>query len=199
MMKNTAKNGLPMRFELRECVLSLALIYGFEKNEILAEMLFPNDDIRREQVVFIRIPKKHIGDVFEKGSFRLAIEVIKRYYKFIENDDEIIFFDTKKFRIYYQRLIWGREKKIILDKTIQYFRSSLVNEVLSEYMMYICLDSYKEEPFNNYWWYRCAKNPRISQEKYIEYVIAPKKEDNNIAEYGEIVIKKKKPRRVKIG
>lgn len=195
MIKNTAKNGLPMRFEIRECVLGLAMVFGFEKDEKIEKLLYPGNEHRQKQCVLLRIPCNITKLSKEMNYLNKAIMVIKRYYHYFVQDGEYVFYDTKKFRIYYKRMTWGREKKVILDNVVQYLRTLLVTTMISEYMNNINLVEDKKESSKNMWFVREAKNIDESEALLSS---AREKPDTQINNYCEVVLKKKKTRRIRI-
>lgn len=126
---NTAKNGKLIRAEIREYVLGMALRYGFFNDFQTAARLYPENTHRINQCTFLQLelhPKLDIA-VSQFGNDLITfmpdflIQTIASYFKVYINDDEtIVFYDTKKFRIYYKRLAYGPDKKIRLNHTIQY-------------------------------------------------------------------------------
>ena len=129
---NTAKNGRLIRAEIREYVLGMALYYGFYKDKTIAAKLYdhdPNRDKRIEQCTFLAIKNKERLDpiVYDLNCAELLAmpgaikKTIKSYVKtYLETEESTILYDTKKFRVYYNRLTWGQEKKIVLTRTIQH-------------------------------------------------------------------------------
>ena len=126
---NTAKNGKLIRAEIREYVLGMALYYGFHKNKEYAKTLYPKDEHRVKQCTFLVLSDDHVpqGLIWHYAGpacfsiHRYIVTTIRSYFKIArETPLGIIFYDTKKFRIYYKRLVWGPEKRITLKHSIQY-------------------------------------------------------------------------------
>jgi hypothetical protein len=126
---NTAKNGRLIRAEIREYVLGMALRYGFYKDKALARVIYPDNERRIGQCTFLNLPKKPELDpaVYGFGCPELiempaaVIKTIGSYFKsWTDTDEQELFYDTKKFRIYCQRLVYGPDKKITLKHTAQY-------------------------------------------------------------------------------
>lgn len=127
-VKNTAKNNRLIRAEKREYILCISLIHGFYRKEKLARLIYGNDDLRVSQATFIRIqPSSKSWVLSRTKSINLAVlqmnimKVMRASPKFWGNGDgSYVFLGTRKYRIYYDRLLFGKDKKIRLHKTIQY-------------------------------------------------------------------------------
>lgn len=158
---NTAKNNKLIRAELREIVLSLGLVFGLSYDKTMAEYFYPNNKHRQKQFTYLKISNEYLQNEF---LFEL-INVLKHYYKYVISDNYIIFYDTKKFRIYRKRLEYGQDRKIRLNKIMRYFWTFLFVTVIWETKIPLnqiwCINKaydYNEtiEYLNNYinklWW-----------------------------------------------
>ena len=128
-VKNTAKNGMIIRADIRELVLALGFYLGFVHNEKRARRLYPHLEkeinIKRqkqytEMSIFNLSDGSSIKDIENVPVW--IVETIKYYFKYEQNGTNVYFYDTKKFRIYRNRLQFGQNKEWRLRKnTMQYF------------------------------------------------------------------------------
>lgn len=135
---NTAKNGKLTRPELREYVLSIGLVYGFCFDPILGPRLYPDNENRQKQFTKIAISKTDIigNKEVKMIDFDLPyylIEVIKKVYKHFNDSNNLIIYDTKKFRIYRDRLQFGQDRKIRLNEIFQYLWTPALFTTLYSY------------------------------------------------------------------
>ena len=172
---NTAKNGRLIRAEIREYVLGMALYCGFCKDPILAEKLYPGDDHRIRQCTFLTVPNEPAPgrDAWPYAwpiCFAIGkdlVKTIRSYFKVAgQNDTATMFYDTKKFRIYYDRLVWGREKKITLKKTIQYIWTNYLAMLCCLYGRHQMQDPYYID-ISSFHMYQYAKD-RDETDQYMQ-------------------------------
>ena len=138
-VKNYAKDGRLTRAELREFVLALAMLNGFETDRTLASRIYYLDEDKRAAFVVLRsyIPKYLDKDALDVEKIPVWVtETLRHYYgnTKVEVKKEpygpdaicISFFDTKKFRIYRKRLAYGQKRKWRLrDKNMRYLWTPL--------------------------------------------------------------------------
>ena len=133
-VKNTAKDGRLIRAEVREMVLALALVHGFGKNKDKAAKMYPDNELRQKQYTELVVGYEPYAKFCRNidNSIYWVADALKYYFKYYDSVIErepynknlgiTIFYDTKKFRIYYDRIRYGRDNKIRLNKlTMQYF------------------------------------------------------------------------------
>ena len=143
-VKNTAKNGKLIRAEIREYLLAMALVYGFSQEKVWTEGFYPYNLHRQKQCTLLFLPvvpenKDYRAILFHEN----LIQTFKHYFKeFVSSEfldpNHVLFFDTKKFRIYYDRLKYGRkqengEYKVNLHKTMQYMWTPVLITMLYLY------------------------------------------------------------------
>lgn len=125
-VKNTAKNGKLIRAEFRELVLCYAFLFGLTWDKEIARELYPNNKLRYKQLTILRLPNSLEYDCNLPKNLK---EAIRRFLPILEErfkkHDELLY-DTKKLRIYRDRMQFGNERKIILDRVINHFWTPLL-------------------------------------------------------------------------
>lgn len=141
---NTAKNNKLIRAEIRELTLCEIIYSGLIRTHFrpeIAETLYPDNQLRQKQCRVLRPscynvnlkpyidPNRNI-DIKNLYYFRFWIlDTLKHYYKFnmdSSNSNLHFFYDTKKLRIYYDRIykcvdVKNQIYKTRFDKIKQYF------------------------------------------------------------------------------
>ena len=136
---NTAKNGKLIRARLREIVLCYGLVSGFYQNRTRASLYYAEEH-RVEQCTFLYAKSMLNPRTYPSMSEDLVrlpaamYKTLQHYYKNNGTD----FYDTKKFRIYRQRLEYGPAdktgyKKISLKRIIQYMATPLLSCMFALY------------------------------------------------------------------
>ena len=138
-VKNYAKDGKLTRAELREFVLAIAMLNGFETDKVLASRIYYLDEDKRAAFVVLRsyIPKYLDNKASDIEKIPIWVtEALRHYYgntksnvkKEPYNPDAVCvsFFDTKKFRVYKKRLEYGHKRKWRLrEKNMRYLWTPL--------------------------------------------------------------------------
>lgn len=158
-VKNTAKNGKLIRAEIREYILAMALVFGFNQDKVWSEKLYPDNPYRQQQCTLLHIPKLIDGMEPEASLFHLHLLVtfesyFKRYATY-SDPRYVLFYDTKKFRIYYDRLRYGLNHKVNLHRTMQYMWTPVLLTMLYIY-------GYDKEKqaidLNKFWFFKNSWN-----------------------------------------
>lgn len=130
---NTAKNGKLIRAEFRELVLCYAFLFGLKWNRELANELYPDNKRRYKQFTILEIPKQL--ELNQKIPKELR-NIVKRFLPVLEErfkKHKDILYDTKKLRIYRDRMQFGEKRLIILDRVINYFWTPLLLVFIMSY------------------------------------------------------------------
>lgn len=173
-VKNTAKNGKLIRAEIREYVLAITLIYGFYRDNELANKIYHGNLHRINQCVFTSIcpiDRNLILNQIDDENLSLIqtniANTMKYYFKYWLENNNMIFYDTKKFRIYYNRLKYGRDHKINLAKTRQYLWTPV---------LLTCIVAHKyrknsnEISLKDLWFYDNAYDKHSTMSFFIDYL-----------------------------
>ena len=123
---NTAKNGKLIRAEFRELVLCYAFLFGLSWDKKIARELYPNNKLRYKQLTILRLPDNLN---YNRNLPRDLGNAIKRFLPILEErfrNYNGLLYDTKKLRIYRNRMQYGEKREIILDKIINYFWTPLL-------------------------------------------------------------------------
>lgn len=176
-VKNTAKNGKLIRAEIREYVLAMGLINGFYQDNEFAQKYYPNNEHRQKQCTLMNIKKaRYHNDFYVSNDLKNLVlyltETMRTYYKnhvLVKNKDNynVLFYDTKKFRIYYKRLRYGREYKVNLSHTMQYMWTDVLLSLMFVYgydQKNNCID------LNKFWFYKESVNKKIAAVFLINYL-----------------------------
>lgn len=129
-VKNTAKDNRLIRAEIREYTLCLGLLNGFIYDCTVSKKLYPNSQLRQKQFTMLctdNFPKERSDCLFKELNIyvkyfeQILASALKSYYKHYPELSKTVFYDSKKFRIYRDRLQYGPERSISLNRTVQYF------------------------------------------------------------------------------
>ena len=165
-VKNTAKNGKLIRAEIREYILAMALTYGFCQEQSYSEDLYPDNLHRQKQCTLLFIPKMPEAHNYKAIIFhKNLIQTFRHYFK-EETDKEIVpadfvlFYDTTKFRIYYDRLKYGKKQDdgeyfVNLHRTKQYMWTPVLITML---YMYGYDENKQAIDLNKFWFFRKCWN-----------------------------------------
>ena len=137
---NTANDHKLLRHRIREIVLAVALSIGFYQNEIRAQWLYRTNKKRIEQCTFLyakSIVSPQRKREFSDTLYQLPAAIYKTLLCFFKSNETELY-DTKKFRIYRQRLEYGPKnrhgyRKITLHHIIQYMSTPLFACMLGLY------------------------------------------------------------------
>jgi len=130
-IKNTSKNKKLIRAEIREYTLCMGLTRGFYKNHLHAAQYYPKNPHRQKQYrnLVVKIPlMPRESDFLNKYVLnfdKILVTVMTHYYNYEkvieENSEQFYFWDTKKFRIYNDRIMYGHGgAEVRLLRIIQY-------------------------------------------------------------------------------
>lgn len=176
-VKNTAKNGKLIRAEIREYVLAMALVYGMVQDHVWSEDLYPWNLHRQKQCTLMFLPKVPENTDYKVILFHQnMIQTIRSYFKEYKDTtgnnknlghDVVLFYDTKKFRIYYDRLRYGRDYKVNLHRTMQYMWTPVLLT-----MLYIYGYNPKEQAIdlNKFWFFKNSWNKEDTQYRLSMYL-----------------------------
>lgn len=174
-VKNTAKNGKLIRAEIREYVLAMTLIHGFYRDDKAATELYQGNMHRVKQCVFSRIhpvDEKWVLRRINDETLALLqtdlVRTIKQFFKYWNEKNHVtVFYDTKKLRIYYNRLRYGREHKVNLKKTMQYMWTPAL---LTCMMAQNYHKKYNRLDLSGMWFYDCAYNQWETVDFILKYL-----------------------------
>lgn len=158
-VKNTAKNGKLIRAEIREYILAMALVFGFSQDKAWSDRLYPDNPHRQQQCTLLHIPKSlgYVGpnSLFHSHLLTTFESYFKQYVGPSLDPKFVLFYDTKKFRIYYDRLKYGPNYKINLHRTMQYMWTPVLLSMLYIYGF----DKEKQAiDLNKFWFFRDSWN-----------------------------------------
>lgn len=176
-VKNTAKNGRLIRAEIREYVLAIGLYWGFRRPRANAVMRFPDNEQRQKQYTeicapFMKAPNPYITDHNLNMLPDWLIMTMTSYFSyehwFSADADEkgILFYDTKKFTHYRDRLWYSQMRKTKLDKrTMQYMWTPALLCVLYSY----CYSEGKLD-LKEAWFVNNAENVADNMNEIVKYI-----------------------------
>ena len=175
---NTAKNGELIRAEIREYVLAMGLINGFYQDSVFAELQYPNNIHRQKQCTMLKVNNVIFANPYLESEHlnnlvRNIVTTMTKYYKHCNirtgvEQYSVIFYDTKKLRIYYNRLCYGKNKRIILKHTMQYIWTDILLVLMFIYgydRTKDCIDLTK------FWFYNNAESKTDSAGYILEYML----------------------------
>ncbi len=129
---NTSKNGKLIRSRLREIVLCCALVVGLYQNKKCAIKLYDKEKHIKQCTFLYAKAMLSPSRAFVMSEYLIDLPlVIYKTLKYYYKNNGTDFYDTKKFRIYRERLDHGHayipgHKKVTLKNTIQYMSTPLL-------------------------------------------------------------------------